>query len=106
MSYSVKKKQTIYDMFNGKCCYCGCDLDFNTFHMDHFKAKSDNGKVHDNLVPACPDCNMCKYDLDIEGFREKLQTTICNSFHGRLMRKYFGAAPKGVEFYFEKSNLL
>ena len=105
MSYSRVKRQRVFEMTNGRCYYCGDPLDFNTFRMDFFKADTDSPKIEANLVPACPECNMCKYDLDIEGFREKLQTTICGGFHGRLMTKYFKAVPERVTFYFEREGL-
>lgn len=102
MGVNNRKRETIFSMLDGKCYYCGCDLDINTFNMDHFKAQSQGGRVKDNLVPSCPECNSCKYDLDIEGFRDKLMNKIFNSFHGKLMRKYYGVKPQKIQFYFEK----
>ena len=95
-------RKKIFNMLNGKCFYCGCDLDINNFHLDHFKAKSLGNGQKDNLVPSCVDCNLCKSNLDIEKFREKLSTKIFQSFQGKMISKYYGVKPKKIKFYFEE----
>jgi hypothetical protein len=57
-----KKRVAMYERFKGKCYYCGSDLDINTFHADHVFPKSRGGsRTGDNLVAACPPCNMKKH---------------------------------------------
>ena len=98
---SEKKRNEVFEMFDGRCAYCGCELDYGTFESDHFLAVALGGKIKSNLVPACPDCNVAKSCLTIEDFRDRLSDKIINSFHGRLMQKYYGIKPKRVQFYFE-----
>lgn len=72
--------------------------------MDHYIAKSsDGGGLEEgNLVPSCPECNLCKGNLTIEEFREKLSKDIFNSFQGKMIKKYYKVKPKKIQFYFEK----
>jgi CRISPR/Cas system Type II protein with McrA/HNH and RuvC-like nuclease domain len=94
----------IFNILNGKCFYCGCQLDFEDFHLDHFVAKSCNGGGFDddNLVPSFPECNHCKSNLTLEEFREKLSSEIFNTFQGKMISKYYKIKPKRIKFYFEK----
>lgn len=98
------KRETVFNMLGGKCFYCGCELDFDNFHMDHFKAKSNHGKVKDNLVPACVDCNLFKSNLDIEDFRNRIVQLPTEKFHARMVCKYFDVKAKPVKFYYEEMN--
>lgn len=98
----MKKRKTVYDMTNGRCFYCGCKLDFDNFHLDHFKAQKWGGKQHKNLVPACPDCNIAKCDMTIEEFRERIGAMLNITIHGRIICKYYGVSPKPIKFFFEE----
>lgn len=71
------KRQKIWNKSQGKCWYCGCDLP-KRWHIDHFlpigrnpdKTLTNPENEHfDNLVPACPPCNIMKSSMDIEKFR-------------------------------------
>jgi len=95
------KRKSIFDKTNGLCFYCGCKLDFDNFHMDHFEAKSNGGKVKENLVPSCPECNLCKSNLSIEEFRHKIECLSKDTFVGKLMKKYYQIEDRPIEFYFE-----
>lgn len=96
------KRQEVFNKTNGKCAYCGCDLDINNFHMDHIIPKSiiHSDKIN-NIFPSCPDCNLSKSNLDIESFREKLEKMIFFEHHARLISKYYKLQPLKVTFYFE-----
>lgn len=101
-------RKKVWDMWYGKCYYCGCDLEYSTFQADHFmpKEKAWAMKIPDeeNLVPACPECNNCKSDLSIEEFRaklEKYQDEILKSYKGRLLQKYSKVERKPIVFWFE-----
>lgn len=98
----MSKRQTVFDMTGGRCYYCGCELNFDDFHMDHVQAKSKGGKVRDNLVPACRDCNIMKCDLSIEEFRNKINSLLDDNIHGRIIVKYYGIKPKYHTFFFEE----
>lgn len=99
-----RNRKRVFDITNGRCFYCGCELDIDNFHIDHFIAKSDGGKGKENLVPSCPECNICKSDLTIEEFREKIIALLHESFTGIVIKKYFDISGTPVKFYFEDKN--
>lgn len=99
-----RKRMKIFRITHGRCFYCGCQLDFNAFHADHFFAKVKGGKVKDNLVPACIDCNLCKWNLDVEGFREKIMNLPYKSNQTRILSKYYGITGEPIKFYFEEAD--
>jgi len=98
-----KERQLIFDKYNGKCAYCGCDL-VKGWHADHIEPvgrtfkyiRDESGRViHEdgeplkdsfmrfpdrdcleNFNPACASCNIQKHSLDIEGFRHSIQQFI------------------------------
>jgi len=93
----VNKRERIYQKFDGRCAYCGCDLP-DKWHIDHiqpiFRGEGEttgfmfNGKwvqknrkeyagtdTEDNLYPACPQCNIAKSNLTVEEFRESILYT-------------------------------
>ena len=96
------KRQKVFEMTNGRCFYCGCKLDAGNFHMDHFTAKTHGGKQKNNLVPACPDCNITKSDMTVEQFRVKIANMLTASMQGRMIAKYYGLERKPVKFFFEE----
>lgn len=102
----ANKREKIFNLTDGKCIYCGCDLDIDNFHIDHLIPKSNGGKDKGNMFPACPDCNLSKGDLSIEDFRQKIRL-MCNGTHvGRMMTKYFQLEPETqIRFYFEVMDL-
>jgi 5-methylcytosine-specific restriction endonuclease McrA len=75
-------KEAVYRKYNGRCAYCGVELDRDKFCIDHInplKRKSGDydptakNKVH-NYNPSCYTCNSSKSDLSLEEFRERLQS--------------------------------
>lgn len=57
---------------DGKCWYCGIDLDLDTFHIDHVVPRRHGGTDDlSNLVASCPPCNMSKGANSLEQFRKK-----------------------------------
>ena len=51
-----------YKRQHGKCYYCNCKLG-NAYHVDHVIPLSRGGSNGiDNIVIACPSCNMHKHD--------------------------------------------
>ena len=99
----MKKRERIFHMLDGRCFYCGCKLDIKNFHLDYFKAKVKGGNRENNLVPACPDCNLFKSDLDIEEFRSKIASLPVSSYNGRMVKKYFDVHDANpVVFYYEQ----
>lgn len=109
----------IYGKYDGRCAYCGCELEYKDMQIDHAVAiqggdDADNmiaeGTMNefDNLMPACRQCNFYKGTNDIEGFRSLIGNTLIHTctdnFQAKLALKY------GIiqfndwdgKFYFEK----
>ncbi|EMT38135.1 HNH endonuclease [Thermoanaerobacter thermohydrosulfuricus WC1] len=78
-NYKARKKQAsgthtgedikkLYAEQDGKCFYCGKELE-GEFHVDHKVPLSRGGSNSpDNLVLACPSCNLQKNDKTIEEY--------------------------------------
>ena len=99
---NMRKK--IFDSLGGRCAYCGCELDFNDFHIDHLIPLSKGGTNGKNRVPSCPLCNLCKHDLDLEDFRKKIEGIFDDISYGKvgLIKKYYNVELKKRSFYFEE----
>lgn len=69
-------RQRVFDKYNGHCAYCGCEIEYERFHVDHLISymyhKGEDGEP--NFMPACRDCNLFKSALTLEEFREKIRT--------------------------------
>lgn len=83
MSITKKQRKEVYNKSDGHCWYCGCDLP-DKWHVDHvepvirnYGGKIDPAMSHldtvDNMVPACPPCNMFKGTSSIERFRKHIE---------------------------------
>lgn len=60
----VYRKQ-VWLAFGGACTYCFCALPKKGWHLDHVIALANGGlHCYANVVPACPECNSYKRDLD------------------------------------------
>lgn len=125
----LQKRLMVFNKFNGKCAYCGCELNMNeNFQIDHVAPKK-RYKVYggdcydpkweygegsgsdelDNLFPCCKSCNCCKNDLTIEQFRYRIEDRLVrlNSLSSEYqIAKRFGLVreikKEGIVFYFEK----
>jgi len=122
-----KKRKVIFDMFNGKCAYCGCDLPEKGFHIDHIKpidrqsyynihqrkwvltgklGRPENDNV-DNMFPSCPSCNINKRDMTLEQFRKSIEHFMISlnrdSTQYKIAKRYglLTETIKPVIFYFE-----
>jgi len=61
-SLTAKQWEECKSFFNGCCAYCGKETDIT---MDHFVPVVNGGELsRDNILPACPDCNSSKRELD------------------------------------------
>ncbi len=116
-----KKRIALYDKYNHKCAYCGCDLEYKDMQIDHVKsvyANTDFRQVmtteqmynEKNLMPSCRQCNFYKGSMDLEKFRNQLSDTLMKNlqktFQYRLALKY-GLIEEHIEpitFYFETIN--
>lgn len=109
----------LYEKYNHKCAYCGCNLECRDMQVDHIKsvyANTDFKQVMteeemysvDNLLPSCRQCNFYKSSMDLETFRKRLTTTLMENlqktFQYSLALKY-GLIEEHIEpitFYFEQ----
>ena len=86
------QRAELREKFGGRCAYCGQELG-QKWHADHLepvqrRSKWDREKERlvatgecyapehnnlENLMPACPACNIDKSVLSLEEWREKLQ---------------------------------
>jgi hypothetical protein len=102
MSVTPGKKLKIFDKYNGRCAYCGVNLKKMT--LDHIRPESKGGTFQlDNLNPACYECNHCKQDNNVKGFRKLIflkQQSNYNALnkHWKVIINRFGFP---VMFYFE-----
>lgn len=56
-------RKIIFNNTNGKCWWCGKQLDESDWHLDHLiPLKKGGSHTMDNLVPSCPACNLSKND--------------------------------------------
>jgi 5-methylcytosine-specific restriction endonuclease McrA len=109
----------VYDKYGGKCAYCGNDIEYKYFQVDHiipkesfdtYKYKLDY-KVNDfkNLNPSCRRCNHYKRSYMLEEFRHLMKT-----IHERISTQYINKVaidygviilkPFNGIFYFEKTQ--
>ena len=108
--FTKSERQQIYDMFNGHCAYCGCEITLQQMQADHIEPLELGGVDEmSNLYPACRSCNHYKHTFTVERFREALKhmpdvlmrdnVTYRNAVRFGLIKH--PENPK-VEFYFEK----
>ncbi len=119
-----KQRKQVYDMCNGHCAYCGCELDIKNMQVDHvepcFSEYSDKtlqawdiergADDMSNYLPSCRSCNNYKGANDVETFRMMLETSyerlISYSFGLKMAVKYgiITKTPHSIVFYFEKQK--
>lgn len=60
---TLDAEQTLFELQNGKCDYCNCDLSIVGKHLDHIVPLSKGG-IHtiNNVHWVCPKCNLSKSD--------------------------------------------
>lgn len=118
--FSKELRKQIYDSCNGKCAYCGTEIELSRMQIDHiipfdfqefYSAHSYDLNDIDNLLPACRSCNNYKSSLTLDKFRNAIER-----FNEVLVRDSvtfknavrFGQViqnPHPVTFYFEQIGL-
>lgn len=74
MSIDPKLRYAVYKKTNGRCAYCGKELEYRDMTLDHVKARSKGGEdTYDNLLCTCNTCNHAKADLGLSRFRRMIQ---------------------------------
>lgn len=107
LSPGARKK--LWERFNGKCGYCGCDIKLEKMQADHIVALSRGGEdVALNLLPSCRSCNHRKGTSTLECFREQVEKFPSVLARDSVTYKNavrFGLVipnPGPVKFYFER----
>lgn len=125
-----EERQAIFDKTNGRCGYCGNPLE-KGWHKDHmkpidresewdrkegkFKAtgviRNPENDNFENLLAACPRCNLRKSKSSVDDFRYELMNTV-NSLNRdssayRFAKQYGLIIEIGLKivFYFETLEL-
>lgn len=107
-----KLRQRLYDKYNHRCAYCGCEILYKDMQVDHVKpvylCDDEDANRESNLLPACRMCNFYKSTMSIDLFRErlgeKLIENLRKSFIFRIAEKYkvVKVEENAIAFYFEK----
>ena len=104
---AMRKK--VFDLTEGHCYYCGCELKEDNFEIDHVIAKAEEGKNAGNRVPSCRECNELKSKGSIEDLRQAIKNCVGENAKQpvKIVEKYMGIQnkDKDIVFYFEKKGL-
>lgn len=74
--YSQAQRARIVAKTYGMCFYCGVPFELTGFHIEHILPLSRGGTDDpDNLVAACPTCNILKGSMTVEEYRNWLKAT-------------------------------
>ena len=67
-NYHIRlSRRAVYDRDSGKCQYCGKNIEYRDFTVDHILPKSKGGQtIWSNIVTSCRKCNFYKDDKTIE----------------------------------------
>ena len=130
MRLSKKSKRIeVYNKYNGKCAYCGSDINVRQMQVDHIIPKlnfikhvtnkfripsflrhltfEDMNHI-DNLNPSCGVCNKWKSAHDLELFRSEIEAQVkrLNEYSASYrMAKRYGLINENeikIKFYFEQ----
>ena len=76
-----KTRKLVYEKYNKKCAYCGENLEYKKFHIDHIKPRKSGG-ANDltNYNPSCSKCNLQKANRTLEEYRFFLDKTMQHTF--------------------------
>jgi 5-methylcytosine-specific restriction endonuclease McrA len=114
------QRELIYKKYNGKCAYCGTELQ-KLWHIDHIEpivrdwldgsCKNLHLKNNiDNHNPSCPSCNIQKNSYTLKQFRENIKQFVnsLNQYSTQYkFAKKFGLIQENeieVVFFFERSD--
>ncbi|MFA6876128.1 MAG: HNH endonuclease signature motif containing protein [Parabacteroides sp.] len=121
-------RKRVFNKFNGKCAYCGCELP-DKWHVDHLEPIRRNkwynkktqkwetgiclnpeAEREDNYMPSCPSCNINKHSNTLEQFRSNIQGYLASlnirNVQYQVAKRYglVRETNNEVIFYFERQN--
>ena len=105
---SKAQRLNVYNLFGGRCAYCGKPIAYEDMQVDHVVPLHNGGADNEsNYFPACRMCNFYKSTLTIEKFREQLgllKVRLEKDFTYRLALKYglIRECNRPGEFFFER----
>lgn len=74
VAHRKDEKAALLEKTDGHCAYCGKEIkQGETWHRDHVTPRSQGGRWKDNLIPACPVCNVRKAGSTPDEFRQWLR---------------------------------
>jgi 5-methylcytosine-specific restriction endonuclease McrA len=122
-------RELIFNKYDGKCAYCGCELT-KGWHADHIEPiirdfiynknkkqfetngifrKPENENLQ-NYNPSCPSCNIQKNSYTLEQFRENIKQFVKSlnqySTQYKFAKKYGLVAENDIEVKFHFETLL
>jgi hypothetical protein len=75
------KREQIWNKYDKRCAYCGCELEYKDMQVDHIESKQwhirhkiEGVDRMSNLNPSCKQCNFYKSDGSLSLFRSQLST--------------------------------
>lgn len=117
---SKKLREQVFNKFNGKCAYCGCELPKKGWHIDHLlpvvRCPRTGKKLYperdeiSNMMPSCQSCNINKHSDSIENFRALIYGFInsLNKYSTQYkIAKRYGLIKENnidIKFYFETTT--
>ena len=79
--HTTEDIEALYASQDGKCCYCGCDLN-GKFHVDHVIPLTRGGSdAADNIAIACAFCNQSKKDKLLSEWKGSSRMLKGDPFH-------------------------
>lgn len=119
-----KVRLEVYNKYNGRCAYCGCEIKLTNFHIDHIKPKlrylkgnTDSISPYektiigfdeiDNYNPSCGSCNASKGSHSLEEWKNHLRNKTnqlrksSSEYRAALRFGLIKETGRDVVFYFE-----
>ena len=115
-SLSSKVREAVYHKYDGHCAYCGKELTYKEFQVDHLvpvqrerfgKYTEEQLERFENYMPACRVCNHYKRAHSLDTFRRYIEEIPIkldrDNYIYRIGKKYnlLEEHPRKIEFYFE-----
>lgn len=104
---SIMLRKEILKKYDGRCAYCGNQINETNMTIDHFDPKSKGGSlsIH-NLVPSCKRCNEIKADGSIKDMKKKIEKsikTLSRNKDFQMLKKYglLKIEKEPIVFYYE-----
>ena len=104
-------RQKVYDKYNGRCAYCGKDINYEEMKVDRIVPDlfiSIEEGLMSNLVPACGMCYSCKRYRSLAAFRTEIDKKARRAMQGHKaeLAMAYGLIEyhpeRNAKFYFEK----